>query len=182
MTRLFHVSENPAIDIFSPRPAPNEDAGVTGSAVWAIDEKHLANYLLPRNCPRIAYGISESTSQSDKNRFFPKYKDNQRTILVEQCWLEAIRNATLFLYEFNSTNFQLVDQGAGYYISREIETPISCHKIKNLITEMKIRDVQLGYVPNLWDMIEQVSQSTLEFSIIRKRNAQPKPGAVADNV
>jgi hypothetical protein len=45
---LFHVSEEPGIERFEPRPS--EYAGEP--AVWAIDAERLRNYLVPRECPR----------------------------------------------------------------------------------------------------------------------------------
>ena len=58
MPRLFHVSEDPTIARFEPRPVASPDSGVTGDAVWAVAESHLPNYLLPRDCPASASGRS----------------------------------------------------------------------------------------------------------------------------
>ena len=52
--RLFHVSEDAGIARFDPRPSPSTDAGVIGTAVWALSEPFLPNYLLPRDCPDLA--------------------------------------------------------------------------------------------------------------------------------
>ena len=44
---VYHVSEEPGIELFEPRPI---DAS-GDSFVWAIDDEHLRNYLVPRECP-----------------------------------------------------------------------------------------------------------------------------------
>ena len=56
MRRLFHVSEDPAIEDFHPRPS--SVAPEVGPIVWAVAESHLPNYLLPRDCPRVTFGVS----------------------------------------------------------------------------------------------------------------------------
>jgi len=129
--RLFHVSEDPAIGVFSPRPVPSLDAGVEGDAVWAIDEEHLPNYLLPRDC-------------------------------------------SLYLYELPVDGFELADRNAGYFISRTSVLPASCSKIENSIAELQRRNIEVRILPNLWDLRDQVVDSTLEYSIIRFRNAKPR--------
>ena len=63
---LYHVSENPNISIFEPRLGPSCDHPV----VWAIDEGHLRNYLLPRDCPRVTFFAGPQTKSEDQIRFF----------------------------------------------------------------------------------------------------------------
>ena len=171
---MYHVSENPQIKVFEPLPAPNPEAGVEGKAVWAIDEFHLVNYLLPRDCPRITYGVSASTSAEDLKRFFREGQKERRVIIVEDAWLERIKNTTLHLYQFDPSNFQMIDEGAGYYISRQTVIPVSCEPVSNLIDEILKRRAIFETLPNLWEKIDEVAKSTLEFSIIRKRNALPR--------
>jgi hypothetical protein len=45
---LFHISEEPGIELFEPRVSEGR-----GPVVWAIDADRLRNYLLPRECPRV---------------------------------------------------------------------------------------------------------------------------------
>lgn len=51
--RLFHVSEKGNIDVFYPRIPEREDFDKSVGLVWSIDEKHLPNFLTPRDCPRM---------------------------------------------------------------------------------------------------------------------------------
>ena len=53
--RLFHVSEQPDIQVFQPRIPTRKELDQTTGLVWAMDEAHLPNYLTPRECPRVAY-------------------------------------------------------------------------------------------------------------------------------
>ncbi|HMG50328.1 MAG TPA: hypothetical protein VK597_07005, partial [Inquilinus sp.] len=57
--RLFHFSDDPAIERFEPRPVrvpsarPAGREWLNGPLVWAIDDAHQMLYLFPRDCPRI---------------------------------------------------------------------------------------------------------------------------------
>jgi len=68
--RLYHVSEEDGITVFKPRLPPSDDSGVRGEVVWAIDEEHLPNYLLPRDCPRVTFGVSAQTTVEDRGVYF----------------------------------------------------------------------------------------------------------------
>ena len=51
--RLFHVSDDPQISNFEPRLIKDPNLGPNGKMVFAINERMLPNYLLPRDCPRV---------------------------------------------------------------------------------------------------------------------------------
>ena len=170
--RLFHVSEEAEIVVFHPRPVPSPDTGITGNAVWAVDEMHLPNYLLPRDCPRVTFANGKQTSNSDRERFLLG-SSTKRVIAVESNWFSKIKNCQLYLYELPKDSFEMVDSGAGYYISRIATTPISMTKINDLVSELLKRNIELRFLPNLWSLRNTVVESTLEYSIIRFRNALP---------
>ena len=170
--RIFHVSEESDIAVFEPRAVPSPDTGVTGNAVWAVDEAHLANYLLPRDCPRVTYGRGEKTTKEDAAKFVPA--NAKRVVIVESAWLERIDNCTLYLYELPSEKFDCVDEGAGYFISRTSITPLAKTKLTNLREALAARGAEVRVEDSLWPAIDAVAASSLEFSIIRKRNAQPR--------
>jgi len=60
---LFHVSDAAPLAVMRPRPSPPGTPHVVGvrwgetstgrPLVWAVDEEHLVNYLLPREFPRV---------------------------------------------------------------------------------------------------------------------------------
>lgn len=170
MLRLFHVSEEPGISLFKPRPVPSPDAGVAGKAVWAIDEEHLPNYLLPRDCPRVTYACSPSTTARDRAGFFDD-TDARRIIVIEQAWLERALNAVLYVYEMTAQGFHAVDASAGYYASRSEAMPLDVRRVANPLAEIHERDCQIRLVPDLHPIRDAVVASTLDYSIIRMRNA-----------
>ena len=167
---VFHVSENGDIEVFHPLEAPNPDAGLEGKAVWAIASSHLANYLLPRDCPRVTYRPGKLTNEIDMQKYFPHKK---HVIVVEEAWLSRIESTELFLYEFDSSDFELWDECAGYYISRSKVRPRKLHRLKNLREEIESREVDFQVLPNLQLLKDEIASSSLAFSIIRMRNAQP---------
>ena len=170
-SRLFHVSEEPGLKLFHPRPVPSREAGVSGDAVWAIDEMHLPNYLLPRDCPRVVFRASDSTTAHDKNKFFFD-SSTTHTVAVESAWFERIGKCTLYLYEFPAGSFELVDANAGYYISRCAVTAVTSSEINDPVRELLKQNIEVRFLPELWTLRNQVMESTLEYSIIRFKHAK----------
>jgi hypothetical protein len=136
--RLFHVSEEPGIAIFNPRTVPSPDTGVTGEAVWAIDEEHLPNYLVPRDCPRVTFAAGPRTSARDVAGFFDN-TDARRMIVMEQTWLARFNNTALYVYEMPVAPFELADASAGYYISRHAIIPVSVREVREPASEIMQR-------------------------------------------
>lgn len=165
--RLFHVSEEPGIDIFEPRPSPQRYQEVTGDVVFAISEEMLHLYLTPRDCPRVCYMAGPGTSEADRQRFL-----DQATVVMalEPAWRLAMRDTRLFRYEFSPEGFELLDANAGYYISYKPVTPIGLVQIAKPIEALPACGVQLVYVADLWQLADEVSHSTLRFSCIRMSN------------
>jgi hypothetical protein len=48
--------------------------------------------------------------------------------------------------------------------------------VNNLIKELQCRNVELLIKETLWTLAQEVSQSTLRYSLIRMRNAIPASG------
>lgn len=170
---MYHVSENPHITIFHPRESAN-----SGKVVWAVDETHLCNYLLPRDCPRVTFGKGSNTSEADRKIFLGDTENRQ--IYVEERWMETIRATVLYVYKFPKAMFVPLDIGAGYYISKESITPLSVTAISDVITAIAARKADLHTLPDLWELSDSIAKTTLEFSSIRMRNATPRKG-VAKN-
>ena len=78
--RLFHVSEEPDIAVFHPRPPVRADLDPTVGLVWAIDEARLPNFLTPRDCPRVTYHVGEAATAADREAFFMDRQDGQYSI------------------------------------------------------------------------------------------------------
>ncbi len=173
MEKLFHISEEPDIKIFHPRPSPQFYESIKGDVVFAISDKLLHNYLLPRDCPRVTYYTSTDTTEEDRTKFFGNSKADY-IINVEPGWKEKIEKVKLYKYEFSSENFVLLDKIAGYYISSQSETPISVTEITNVLNEFSLRNVELRFLPGLQNLSAEVSKSSLKFSIIRMKNLLQK--------
>jgi hypothetical protein len=169
--RLFHISEEPEIKIFDPRPSPSHFDAITGDIVFAISGHLLHNYLLPRNCPRVTYYIRPETTVEDRHKFFGESKADH-IITVPSEWYETIRATSLYCYEFAPDNFMLLDECAGYYISYQQEEPIAVSVINDLIGEILARNVELRFSPAIIPLSEAVARSSLGFSMIRMRNVK----------
>ena len=167
---LFHISEEPGIKIFEPRPSPSYFESITGDVVYAISGSLLHNYLLPRDCPRITYYSVETTTDVDKEIFFGASAAGN-IIIVESGWYHRIMSTVLYCYEFSSKNFTLLDECAGYYISYQIETPIKISPVNDIVAELLSRNIELRFTPSLIKLADAVVKSSLNFSIIRMRNA-----------
>ena len=165
MLRLFYVSEESNILHFIPRNPTRTDLKNNTPLVWAIDEEHLPNYLLPRNCPRVCYKVNEHTSEEDKSSF--QMQVNEHHVAIERVWLEKLRQTSLYLYEFDPKNFEPQDKNAGYYASTLTEEPIRTFILNNLEDEFVKRGVRLRLVEHLLPLSEAIAKSSFEFSIIR---------------
>jgi hypothetical protein len=94
-------------------------------------------------------------------------------VAIESQWLPRIQNECLYLYEFDPQDFTVFDEGAGYYVSRRAVTPLSEMKIDDVLSALLEHDVELRIMASLWELREAVIHSTLQYSIIRMRNARP---------
>jgi hypothetical protein len=164
---LYHVSEEPGIARFDPRPA----AGYSQPVVWAVNEERLRNYLLPRDCPRVTFFAGPKTQSQDVERFLGA---SAAVVAFEASWLERIRQTRLYCYHVPDATFQCVDQCAGYFHSTQAATPQGIDVIDDLLTALCSRNVEIRILPSLWPLHDAVAASTLSFSIIRMRNALPR--------
>ena len=171
MERLYHISEESGIKVFHPRPSPSFYDAIKGDVVFAISDKMLHNYLLPRNCPRVTYYTSPATSKEDKDKFFGSSKAGF-IINVEEEWIEKIKNTVIYKYEFSPDNFILLDEIAGYYVSYEKEIAIDTVPVTNISGELISRNAELRCFPSLMNLAEEVKNSTLNFSMIRMKNCK----------
>jgi hypothetical protein len=172
--RLFHVSEDGGIARFEPRPPPSPDAGVEGEAVWAVAKSHLVNFLTPRDCPRIAFRAGAHTSEADRARFLA---GAERVVAFEEDWLDGVRACTLYLYDMPPRTFEEALPEAGYWISREAVTPVGVVAQSDLMTALAQAGADVRVLKDFWPLADAVAASSLQFSILRKRNARPRSGA-----
>lgn len=169
--RLFHVSEQSGIKLFIPRPLPQKYDKIKGNVVFAVTDEMLHSYLLPRDCPRVTYYAKPDSEINDINKYIGNtYK--KYIINIETGWMKILEKTILYLYEFHPDNFDLLDEGAGYYISYHPVTPLSVTIVNDPISEINKRNAELRISVDLKIMAELIKNSTLQFSIIRLRNAK----------
>lgn len=168
---LFHISDQPGITRFEPRPPPSPRPGLDGTMVWAIGGAHLHNYLLPRDCPRVTFYATPTSEPADVARLMCGVSARY-VVAVEAGWLPALRAARLYQYALPPHSFELHDAGAGYYISRAAVVPLAVEPITDLLVALLAHDVELRVMPTLWRLHDAVAASSLQFSMIRMRNAR----------
>lgn len=107
-------------------------------------------------------------------RFFSS--DTMRyAVVIENKWVPAMLSAVLYLYEFDPDDFVLQDAAAGYYVSKNRQTPIAKYQVKDLFGQLAARNVEIRIVDRLWDIADRVKGSTLDWSLCRMAFAQPRP-------
>lgn len=165
---LFHISEEPGIERLGPRPSQY----TTGPVVWAISAERLCNYLVPRDCPRVTYYAGRETTASDVERFLGS---TRAVVAIEESWLKRLQSCRLYCYHLPATTFECLDECAGYFVSR---VPVVVEHIEifdDVLSEFRKRNVELRLLPSLWPLRDEVLRSTLQFSMIRMRNAKADP-------
>jgi hypothetical protein len=166
--QLFHFSEDPNIAVFQPRKLDyrmNEPA-----QVWTIDEFHAPHYYFPRDCPRVCIWPHEDTTDEDLQRFFG-HSSTQRMVAVETGWLDRIRGTTIYRYIFDPNEFELYEQNAGYYTSTRTVRPVAVEKMGDLLGSLAALDIEVRITPTLRPLNEAIPSSTVNFSMIRMKNA-----------
>lgn len=166
--RLFHLSDDPAIARFLPRASAYTDLPV----VWAIAEKRLGNYLLPRDCPRVCFCAGPQSRAEDVARLLG---GDRHVVAVEAAWMERVEAGRLHRYAMPAAAFALHDEGAGYWVSREPVTPLGMDTVEDLPGAIAAQGASLRVLPSLWALHDAVAASSLVFSMIRMRNAGARP-------
>jgi len=169
--RLFHVSEEATIARFEPRPVPSPDSGVAGLAVWAVAEGHLPNFLLPRDCPRICFRAGPQTTTADRESFL---RGADRVVAFEAAWLERVRTMSLSVYAMPPATFTVALPEAGYWISREPVIPSGMTTVGDGAAALAAAGAEVRVLHDFWPLRDAVIASSLQFSIIRTVNAQPR--------
>jgi len=184
--RLFHFSDDAAIDRFVPRPvsAPSaRPAGrewLNGPLVWAIDAAHEMLYLFPRDCPRILAWATPPSTAADRARWLGP-GEPRAVAFVEAAWIDRLRVAEIHRYELPAATFRSIED-AGMWVSEAPVVPLGCVALTRLDGELVRRGVDLRIVDSLaplaalWDSSLHVSGIRLRNSLTwrpRRRNLSP---------
>lgn len=172
--RLFHFSDDDGIEIFVPRPvrtpsprAPGQE-WLNGPLVWAIDDRHQALYLFPRECPRILIWQQPGSTAEDVARWLGDPADRM-VAYVEAHWQDRLARAHLHRYELPPESFESLND-AGMWVSRSAVRPVVRVRVDRLPDALAAAAVTLRVVPSL-SPLRGVWQTSLHASGIRLRNA-----------
>lgn len=169
---LYHFSEDPTIKRFAPRrPLLRPDVE---PAVWAIEEWTSPKYFFPRDCPRVCFWPAPTTNRSDYDRFFC-YVNARMVTAIEASWLHQLATTQLYRYVLPATGFEPVPNEVGTYISRNRVVPLRVEPLGNLVSELLAGLVELRVCTSLVPLGKTIIASTMDFSLIRMRNAQNWP-------
>jgi hypothetical protein len=108
--RLFHVSDAGPLPVLRPRPSPAGTPYAGRPLVWAVDEEHLVNYLLPRDCPRVTWAAGDGGDPVLRS-------PAPRVVVVEHAWASRLLGAGLTVHRLDPAGFAVLDRGAGYWVS-----------------------------------------------------------------
>lgn len=167
---LLHFSEDATITRFEPQRASGQADGE--AFVWAIAPERAALYLFPRDCPRIGYWATPKTSASDRYRFLSQTAA-KRILVVESNWIGKLCACQLFAYRLPSDLF-LPTGMDGYYTSKVPIVPESVRPVGDLLEAITGEDTELRITPSLWTLHDAIQDSTLQYAMLRMRNALPR--------
>jgi hypothetical protein len=171
MKTLWHFSEDKSITEFVPRPTAGK-ADAT-PVVWAIDDEHSPLYFFPRDCPRVAFWATPRTTVADKERFLG-LTTAKWVIAIESGWLERLRYTTLYRYALPDDDFVPM-YDIGMHLARRTVVPRAAEPVGDLVYALRDAGVELRITPSLWPLHDALLDATLHFSMIRMRNAAPRP-------
>ena len=165
---VLHFSEDPTIDIFRPHLAPTSVQ--TTPYVWAVGPDRAPDYWFPRQCPRAMAWVGPDTSPADQSRIIGD-GCGTRVHAIEYGWLDALRTVELYAYRLPAADFAEHDAAV---VARVDVRPIGPpERVGDLFALHEAAGIQLRVLQRLHDFWAAVVTSTLEFSGIRLRNAQP---------
>lgn len=167
--RLFHFSEDPTIELFTPHTPEHRDGVEPG--VWAIDEGHSPLYFFPRQCPRILLWPTPASTAEDIERFF-HHSDARMLAHIETCWLDAMHSTQLYRYELPPETFEAVTADAWMPVSRSAVEPLGVEPVGDLVEALEAANVELRLLPSLLPLRDLWETTTLHASGVRLRNAQ----------
>jgi hypothetical protein len=168
---LWHFSEDPSLGRFRPHtPASNPQAP---PLVWAVDTRHAPGFWFPRDCPRGCIWPVSTTTAGDRERFFGQ-SDTIRVHVIEGAWLDQVQACRLYAYRLPAGPFRPHEVG-GYWVTGQPVDAIERVLIDDLLGRHARARIELRITPSIWPFWRRVTNSTVEFSGSRLRNAGPHP-------
>jgi hypothetical protein len=169
---VLHFSEDPTITRFVPHVAAT--ARERQAYVWAVDHARAPDYWFPRQCPRILTWVTDQTTAQDRIRILGP-GGGDRVHVIEYAWFERFRTARLFAYRLPAAQFRYLGERETHaLVATEPVQPLGTPEpVGSLLDLHAEAGIQLRLLVNLWEFWNAVIESSLGFSGIRLRNAQP---------
>jgi hypothetical protein len=164
VTELWHVSEEPTIEVFHPRH--NELHELDEPLVWAVDARYWWLYWFPRDCPRACFNANADTTDEDVDRWLDGDRE-RRVAVIEAAWLERMRSTKMYAYRLPAETFEPWDK---FFVSRETVVPLEVVALGDLLARHATAGNELRVAPTLYPLWDRVIETTLDFSGIRLRN------------
>jgi hypothetical protein len=165
LNELWHVSEDPKIEVFHPHQ--NELHALHEPLVWAVDSHYQWLYWFPRQCPRACFEANDKTADEDIERWLDGDR-TRRVAVIETGWLEHFRSARVYAYRLPPDTFEPWDK---FFVSRETVVPLEVVELDDLLARHAEAGNELRIAPALHPLWDEVIETTLDFSGIRLRNA-----------
>ena len=162
---LWHVSEDPAIEVFVPHHHPLH--ALDEPLVWAVDTWHMPLYWFPRDCPRACWWAKDDTTDEDVEHWLDGDRA-RRVSVIESAWFERMRSVRLYAYRLPGDSFE---PWGKFFVSRETVVPIELVELGDLLSRHAEAGIELRIAPALYPLWDTVIRTTLEYSGIRLRNA-----------
>jgi hypothetical protein len=174
---VLHFSEDPTITGFAPHVAAT--AQQPEAYVWAVDAEQAPSYWFPRRCPRVLTFPGPRTTVEDRERFLGP-GGGERVHVIEYGWLEAMRTVRLYAYRLPAMPFRPFGRPCPHaMVAKSAVTPLARPEpVGDLFAVHAAAGIQLRVLPNLWAFVDAVAASSMEFSGIRLRNADPRRTSV----
>ncbi len=167
---LYHFSEDPHITRFVPHvPRTNPSHP---PAVWAIDAAHAPLYWFSRDCPRVTIWPHDVDDLPEFQARFATMAT--RLHAIESAWLEQMREAVLYRYEFAPDGFVPWADADGQWVSDRAVVPTRVTPVGDLLAAHVQAEIELRIVPSLWPLRDVAATSEFEFSLVRMHNARPR--------
>lgn len=167
---LYHFSEEPNIQRFAPHvPRTNP---THPPAVWAIDREHAPLYWFPRDCPRVTMWPRRAEDAAVFQERLATVA--MRVHAIETAWLDRMRNAVIYRYEFDPSGFTPWDDADGQWISKDEVEPVSVTPVGDVLEAHVDAEIELRIVPSLWPLHDIARSGEFDFSLVRMHNAQPR--------
>ena len=165
---VYHFSEDGSIDRFVPHIPPTNPSHPP--AVWAMDAEHSPLYWFPRHCPRISVWAYDDAQREVLRSTF--HTDADRICAAESGWLDRVRFARVYRYDFDGSAFQPWADADGQYVSDRPVEPTRVDELGDLLSLHADSDVELRFTPKLGSLMDAMLASGLPFSFVRIRDAR----------